>query len=642
MIASARARSLSFQTNNMATSAGRKKNLFQSFDWRSSGKWFFLSALVGVAAGLAAILFHVFTDLIQIYVLTNFSGYAPPHPAGNGNISSTQVQQISPIMIVIVMTAGGLISGILVTWLAPEAAGAGTDATIDAFHNKRGEMRSRVPFVKLVCSCITLGTGGSAGREGPIAQIGAALGSLISRYLHLTARDRRILLAAGMGAGVGAIFRAPLAGALFAAEILYREADLESDVIVPAAISSIIGYSIFSLSLPPETRFTPLFGNTFDIAVSTPLELIPYALLALVLSALGILHVQCFHRTQVLFQKLRLPVWLKPALGAALAGLLTVCVYSSLIGKVDESPIVLTALATGYGAVTAAMQSPVTVGLWILVLIALLKVLTTSLTVASGGSGGVFGPSIVIGGCLGAAVGRYFQNFFPSEWIPQPEAYALVGMAGFFAGCAHAPISTILMVSELTGNYKLLLPTMWVSTLCFLLMRPWTLYKKQVATPLESPTHKGDFIFDVLEGIKVKDVYQKDVQLTMIPEAMPLEDIVHTIADTHQHYFPVVDDQGMMVGIFSSDDVRAYLFDETIWKLADASDVMISNVETVSPSDDLNSVLKKFTARNLDELPVISDENPGVLIGILRRKETIGFYNRRLMELKQQASEQND
>ena len=208
-------------------------------------------------------------------------------------------------------------------------------------------------------------------------------------------------------------------------------------------------------------------------------------------------------------------------------------------------------------------------------------------------------------------------------------------MAGFFAGAAHAPISTIIMVSEMTGDYKLLLPTMWVSTLCFLLCRRWTLYEKQVPTRLESPAHKGDFIVDVLEGNLVKDVFQKHANIRRVPESTSLDDIVHILAETHQHYFPVVDDQGKMVGIFSDDDVRAYLFDETIWRLADAQDVMTTNVVSVSPDDDLNTALRHFTALNLDELPVLDSGNPGELLGMLTRRETIAFYNRRVMEHKQ-------
>ena len=193
------------------------------------------------------------------------------------------------------------------------------------------------------------------------------------------------------------------------------------------------------------------------------------------------------------------------------------------------------------------------------------------------------------------------------------------------------------MVSEMTGDYKLLLPTMWVSTLCFLLCRRWTLYVKQVPTRLESPAHKGDFIVDVLEGHRVKDVFQKRDNIRRVPESTSLDEIVHILAETHQHYFPVVDDNGKMVGIFSDDDVRAYLFDETIWRLAVARDVMTTKLVSVSPEHDLNTALRHFTAMNLDELPVLDSDNPGELLGMLTRRETIAFYNLRVMEHKQAA-----
>lgn len=215
-------------------------------------------------------------------------------------------------------------------------------------------------------------------------------------------------------------------------------------------------------------------------------------------------------------------------------------------------------------------------------------------------------------------------------------------MAGFFAGIARAPISTIIMVSEMTGSYQLLLPTMWVSTLCFLLCTGHTLYTRQVDSRLESPAHRGDFMVDVLEGIKVDDVYRKGRLIEHVPEAMPLSQIVKLLSRTHQHYFPVMDSDDRMVGIFSADDVRTYIYDETIWQLADASDVMTTNFLSVMPDDDLNVALKKFTALNIDELPVLAPHEQGKLVGMLRRKETIGAYNRQLASRQQAAREENE
>jgi CIC family chloride channel protein len=272
--------------------------------------------------------------------------------------------------------------------------------------------------------------------------------------------------------------------------------------------------------------------------------------------------------------------------------------------------------------------------------IALVKMATTSLSIGSGGSAGVFGPSMVIGGCLGASVGLVFQGMWPDSVI-EPEAFAVVGMAGFFAGVARAPISTIIMVRALTGDFGLLVPTMLVSTLTFVACSRWKLYPMQVPTRMDSKAHRGDFIIDVLEGLKVRDVYRRDRQITMIPEAMTLDEIVHHLAENHQHYFPVVDCDNRMVGIFTDDDVRSYLYNDSIWTLALAGDVMISNFVSISPDDDLNTALKRFTSLNLDELPVIDPNNDaGTLLGMLRRKETIAAYNQRLMEHKQAAAEE--
>jgi CIC family chloride channel protein len=232
-----------------------------------------------------------------------------------------------------------------------------------------------------------------------------------------------------------------------------------------------------------------------------------------------------------------------------------------------------------------------------------------------------------------------FHSVWPSV-VTEPEAFAVVGMAGFFAGVARAPISTIIMVRALTGDYGLLLPTMLVSTLTFVTCHRWRLYHKQVPSRMESNAHRGDFIIDVLEGLQVSDIYRRDQEIMLIPEGMTLEKIVHCLADNHQHYFPVVDDDGRMVGIFSDDDVRSHLYDDTIWDLVVARDVMASNFISVSPEDNLNSALKQFTALNLDELPVIDPEDSGRLLGMLRRKETIAAYNQRLMELKQASEEE--
>ena len=517
----------------------------------STGKWFLLAAIVGVAAGIGAVAFQTLGQVIEYVVLEKFTGFEPGGAAVEHALFPEANGQLLPWAVVAVMALGGLASGLLVHLWAPEAGGPGTNAVIDSFHNQRGEVRGRVPIVKTLASAITLGTGGSVGREGSIAQIGAGLGSLLASRLKLSARDRRIMLVVGMGAGVGAVFRAPLAGALFAGEILYSDADLETDVIVPSAVSSTVAYCVYGLWLPSSMRFMPLFGEGIQFKVTSLLELVPYTVMALVLVVVAVLYIKTLSGMQRLFQKLPIP-HLRPMIGAALAGLVGLVLYDAL----GRNTNVLAVWGSGYGILQKAFTTAASLSVGLLVLVALAKVITTSLTVSSGGSGGVFGPSVVIGGCLGAAVGKSLHVWFP-DLIVQPESFAIVGMAGFFAGAARAPISTILMVTEMTGTYTLLLPTMWVSTLCFILCSRWTLFDKQVTSRLESPAHRGDFLVDVLEGMRVADVYQADRKLIEIHEGTTLNEIVHTLAKTTQRYFPVVapDDSKRLLGMLRRKEV---------------------------------------------------------------------------------------
>ena len=598
-----------------------------SLDAKTSGKWLLLSLAVGLAAGAAAILFDRAVDLTMGVVTTRLEAFLS---AGRPLTAAAALLAI--------MTLGGFLSGLVSRW-SPATSGSGMDTAIDAFHNGRGRLGRWVAPAKLLASTVTLGSGGSGGKEGPVSLIAAALGAMLADVLKLTDRDRRILLVAGMAAGVGAVFRAPLAGALFAAEILYSQSDFEADAIIPAATSSIVGYCVYQLALPGEARYEPLFGAAVYVPAQVE-QLGTYTVLALSLVAVAAVYVLTFRGLRATFA--RLPLWspLRPALG----GLLAACVGLAIIsttGALQTRDV----LSTGYDtlqvvATPAAANggAPPSLPVLLLLVIAFGKILTTSLTIASGGSGGVFGPSMVIGGCVGAAAGQLFASLVPGYAGPV-ESYAVVGMAGFFAGCARAPFSTVIMVSELTGGYELLLPTLGVSTLCFLLSGRLLLYPAQVATRLESPAHRGDFIVDVLEGLKVEEVYDRQRAIVKIPEQMPLEEIVHVLANTRQHYFPVVDARGRMIGIFASDDVRSYLYDETLWHLANARDVMTAAVVSVTPDDDLGTAIRGFTSVATDELPVVDVDDRGELLGTLRHKDAIAAYNRRLIEYERERAE---
>ena len=585
---------------------------------RIPGRWFLYFIAIGIIAGCGAIIFHYLCHIGQYLFLDLIAGYRPPPPAGEGHIFEPSDTPFNRWALLLLPAFGGLLSGLIVYKFAPEAEGHGTDAAIEAYHEKGGFIRARIPVIKTIASAITLSTGGSGGREGPIAQIGAGFGSVLATKLGLSERDRRIMLAAGMGAGIGSIFRAPLAGALFAAEVLYRDPEFESDVLIPAGISSVVAYCLFCV----VCGWGSLFASP-DFVFNNPLELGPYTVLAFVLVGAGYLYVKCFYGVHHLFKSINIIPHVKPAIGGLLTGIIGFFLPQTL--------------SFGYGYAQLAIENQLSISL--LLCIAFGKILTTSFSIGSGGSGGVFGPSIVIGGALGGAVGKIFNSIMPNI-VTEPGAYVVVGMAGFFASVSNAPISTIIFVSEMTGSYHLLLPSLLVCSLAYLFSGGWTIYIKQVKNKLESEAHRGDFFMDVLAAIKVKELlpYLRKVQL--IPEDMPFEEFKHKIfTKTDQQYFPVVDRNNKLTGIFSINDVRSVIFDDEIDNIVVMKDIANTDIIYTTPSEDLNQVMKKFTIKNLNRIPVVKDEDHSQLIGMLDRKEVIEYYNRRVEELKQERAE---
>jgi len=475
-------------------------------------------------------------------------------------------------------------------------------------------MRGRVPIVKTIASAITLTSGGSGGREGPIAQIGAGFGSFLATRMKLSERERRIMLAAGVSAGVGSIFRAPMAGALFAAEVLYRDPEFESDVIIPAGISSVVAYCIFCLVFGWGSLF-----DTPDFQFQNPLELGPYLVLSLVLVATGIFYVKSFYGITKLFKCIKIPNHIKPAIGGLCTG---------LIGFYFPQ-----CLAFGYGFAQQALNNELTVSF--LLALAIGKVLTTSFSIGSGGSGGVFGPSVVIGGAMGGAVGRVFHAIMPGI-VAEPGAFVVVGMAGFFTAVSNTPISTIIFVSEMTDSYQLLLPSLLVCSVAYLASKKWTIYEKQPQNRIDSPAHAGEFFVDILQTIKVKDLLPRVRKVSLIPQDMRFVEFKRYFAKTKQHYFPVMDQNGRLNGIFSSTDIRGVLFSSEIENLVVMKDIATSDIILTTPEEDLNTVLQKFTTKNIDSLPVVETDDFGILIGMLTRRDVISFYNERILEIKGQ------
>jgi CIC family chloride channel protein len=583
-----------------------------------------LSLVVGVVSGIGAIVFFVACQVVFHYALDVVVGYHPHTPRGEPPILAETGGVLRPWLLLVIPTLGGVLSGFLVFTLAPEAEGHGTDAAIAAYHYHQGQIRPRVPLVKIFASALTLGTGGSGGREGPIAQIGAGCGSFLGRLIRLRPAERRILMAAGMGAGVAAIFRAPLAGALFAAEVLYRSPDFESEVIVPASLASVTAYCTFGLAF----GWAPLFNLPSDVADAltfhNPLELAPYLLLALFMVVLAMIYTRSFYGLTHLFRRLPVRPHVKPALGAFLSGALGLALFL-VLGQQQ----VLAVLSFGYGILQDAMtdnQPTLFFGL-VLLAVALGKILTTGLTIGSGGSGGVFGPSMVIGGCGGGALGIVLHWLWPAL-VPHPATFVIVGMAGFFAAAAKTPVSTLVIVSEMTGNYNLLLPTLWVCVLAFLLSDEQSIYSSQVLSRSRSPAHQGDYVREVLAGLHVRQFLAPRQEITTLHPGDRVAEVVDRLSGTSFQALPVTDDMGGLLGVVSLEEVHLASQSPDLRAFVVAADLMRLDVTPLQPEDRLDRALELFVESNLLALPVVDGSAERRVIGLVKRADVSGTYLR--------------
>jgi len=593
--------------------------LFPSKEVGRITKWVLLSALIGVLGGLAAGAFKLLIEIAREIAFQRPTGIA-----GEG----VGVLHGRSWLLPLIPAAGGLVTGWLVQRFAPEAEGHGTDSVIRAFHRLRGVVRKRVIALKALSSAITIGTGGSAGQEGPVAQVGGGVGSAIASALELSDRDRRIFLLSGSTAGIGAMFCAPLGGALFMPEVLYEKPEFEGEVIIPCIISSIVAYTTFSavsgvhraVEIAPEVQATLRFDQ--------PVELVIYLVLGVLCAAVGWVHVKLFWGLGKVFARLRkVPRFLRPALGGLALGLLALAIAPAA----GEFGVLFGGYELMGAAISGSLFASVAVPGILLLLAA--KILATALTISSGGSGGVFAPSLAIGGLLGAAVGHAAAALFPALHI-SPACYALVGMGGFFAGVAKVPIASVILVSEMTGTYALLAPLMLVSVVHMLFSRRWTLYQAQVPSQVDSPAHAGDFVVDVLETIKVADVIGDARMPRLVNEDVTLRGAMRIVADSHETHFPVVDDEEQLVGIFTLSDLRRIFLEEGVGDFVIVRDFMREQVVTVRMDDNLDAVQRKMTRHNITAVPVVDDANPRRVIALFERNSLGRAYGQKLKELR--------
>lgn len=570
-------------------------------------KWIVLALLIGTVAGVGAIAFYEAIRFVNDHALGALAGVRPPEPLGEGGDATIRPFG-RPWLVPLIAAAGGFISGLIVFTLAPEAEGHGTDAAIAAFHFRAGQIRARIAPVKLVASAITIGTGGSAGREGPAAQISASFGSVLADLLDLRAADRRICVAVGMGAGIGAIFRAPLGGAMLAAEILYLH-DLEAEAILPALIASIVGYSIFGSFIGWE----PIFGTRGSIAFDNPVQLLYFALLGLLCGLVGLLYARGYYGIEHAFRRLPLPRIAKPALGGLLVGLLALAL----------PPV----LGTGYGWLQLGMdQRLLDLPLWIVLLLPFAKILATGLSIGSGGSGGIFGPGMVIGGMLGAAFWRVTYTWLPG--MPnQPASFTIVAMMALFGGIAHAPLAVMIMVAEMTGNLTLLAPAMVAVGIATLLVGDQTIYRSQIASRVDSPAHRYKYAFPLLTTLSIGDALEPAPLVFAVDE--PLTTAAARLRAAVKDGLaggPVLGTRGHLLGVLTANDLARH--GETTDGTPVRAAMGMARL-TLDAGQPLDVALDSLAAAHLAWAPVV-DVGGARLLGLVSVAGILRAYRRSL------------
>jgi H+/Cl- antiporter ClcA len=574
-------------------------------------KWIVLGVVIGAVAGVGAIVFYEALVLSTHFFLGTLAGYRVPTPIGEGGFAGSS-GPTRPWALPLIAGFGALVAGLLVFRFAPEAEGHGTDAAISAVHHNPRGVRFRAVVVKIVASALTIGSGGSGGREGPTGQISAGFGSLLARTLDLEPLDGRIAVATGVGSGIGAIFGAPLGGAVLAAEILYRD-DFEPAALLPCFIASAVSFVVFGAA----EGYTPLFGYLDSYHFSDPVQLIWFAIIGVLAGLVGLLYAKSFYGLADLFHRLPWPRWVNTAIGGVLVGAMGIAIPE--------------VLGTGYGWVQKSLgHELLSIPLWIIVLLPLARILATSLSIGSGGSGGIFGPGMVIGAFLGAAVWRVFASSFPSLGH-NPAPYVIVGMMSCFGGISRAPLAVMLMVAEMTGSISILVPAMVAVGLSWLIVRrnDDTIYRSQLKSRADAPAQR------ILAGLPLLasiSTIRAMVKPRMVITTAQRPDAVNEALDhAGLNGAPVVDGDERFEGTLSRSSLKSKGARGWLADLIDAG------APTVAANSRLDVALESLTEAPLSWVPVLDADRR--VVGTLSISDVVRAYRQELATSAERMSE---
>lgn len=577
------------------TRSSKKPSILSFLSTNEQATMAVLATLVGLAGGFGAIGFRY---LIEFFQSLSYGG--------GGNLLEMALAR-PWYWKVWIPAAGGLVVGPLVYFFAREAKGHGVPEVMEAVVLRKGVIRKRVVFIKSLASAVSIGTGGSVGREGPIVQIGSAIGSSIGQVLKISADRIRTLVGCGAAAGIAATFNAPIAGAMFALEIILGDFGLAT--FSPIVISAVVATAVSRHFL----------GNTPAFIVPayqliSPWELFFYVAMGLFCALVAVTFTTTLYRMEDLFDRIKFPEYLKAVIGGLILG-----------GMALLFPHVL---GVGYPAIDLVLMEELSWGVMFLLII--FKVLATSITIGSGGSGGIFAPSLFLGAMAGGFFGSAVHTLFPNV-TASPGAYSIVGMGAVVGGTTHGPLSAILIIFEMTGNYKIILPLMIACIICSVASRQ--LFKESIYTLKLS--RRGVNIragkeVNVLRSISVRDAMNPVVET--IPQNLTLGNLAQKISKSKYNSFPVVDEEGHLAGILSFLDYHDVVFDENLVDLVVAKELATPEVVTVSLDDNLYNALQRITSKDFSILPVVSPDDPKKLVGVLTRRDIMGAYDKAVIK----------
>jgi CIC family chloride channel protein len=567
--------------------------------------------LVGAGTGLGAV---VFIRLIEWIQRLFYESLAQP------------LESIGRWLFVIAPVVGGLTAGPIIAYFASEAKGHGVPEVMQAIALHGGRIRPRVGLAKIAASALCIGSGGSAGREGPIVQVGAALGSTLGQLLHFSEGRIRNLVACGAAAGIAATFNAPIAGVVFSMEIILGELNLGD--LGSVIISAVTASTIARVFLGERPAFTiPHYG------MQSPLEIFLYAFLGLLSAITAIGFIRLLYWFEDRFDAWKFPMSLKPAVGGLLLGGLAY-IYPMVLGLgfVPEEETMMGVplyenvphvFGAGFPVIQGALLGELSFGL--LFLLVFLKPLATSLTLGSGNSGGVFAPSLFTGAALGGAFGRVVERVAPLA-TAGPGAFATVGMAAVFAGAARAPFTAILIVFEMTDDYRLIIPLMAGVIVSIIVAE--RLFKDSIYTL--KLTRRGIRLqrgrdLDVMEAVRADEVMMQPP--VTIPANLPASLLANEFLRTGRHGFPVLNEDGTLLGVVSLEDYRRALsMGEENMRHLSVRDIATRHVVTAFPDETVGAILRRMAPRDLSRLPVVKREDPRQLVGVVRRNDIVRAY----------------